>query len=235
MTWLLVDNGLVVYAPALYQRMPYDADTELTGVGFIARFPLFLVVRSASPFTSYAEYVAAALIRPPSYGTGGIASPQHLAMEVLRRAGGFEAQHVPYRNSPSAMQDMLAGNLDSMLTDSASALGAVRGGQARLLAVLSPGRVAIAPEVPTTRELGMADVVAYAWLGMSVAAATPATVLERLNVVLNEAVASPEVAAALAGIGAEPVPGDAAAFTGQIRAEAARWRPIIRDLGIRLD
>lgn len=235
LTWLLVDNGLVVYAPALYTRLPYDADADLTGVGFIARFPLFLVVRSASPITTYAEFLAAARARPPSYGTGGVASPQHLAMEVFRRAARFEAQHVPYRNSPAALQDMLAGAVDCMLTDSASAMGAVRGGQARLLAVLSPERVAVAPEVPTTRELGMPDVVAFAWLGMSVPAATPAPIVARLNSWLNEAIAEPEVANVMARISAEPVPGDAAAFNAQIRAEAARWRPLIRDLGIRLD
>ncbi len=235
LTWLMVDNGLVVYAPALYARLPYDADADLTGVGFIGRFPLFLVVRAASPITSFAEYLAAARSRPPTYGTGGVASPQHLAMEYFRRAAAFEAQHVPYRNSPSAMQDMLAGSVDSMLTDSASAMGAVRGGQARLLAVLSAGRVAVAPDVPTARELGVGDIVAHAWLGMSVAAATPAPIIARLNTVLNEAVASEEVAGVMRNIGAEPVPGDAAAFNAQIQAEAARWRPLIRELGIRLD
>ena len=235
LTWLMVDNGLVVYAPALYTRLPYDADADLTGVGFIGRFPLFLVVRAASPITSFAEYVAAAGTRPPSYGTGGVASPQHLAMEVLRRAAGFEAQHVPYRNSPSAMQDMLAGAVDSMLTDSASAMPSVRGGQARLLAVMSTERVPVAPDVPTTRELGLGDLVAHAWLGMSVAAATPAPIIARLNTLLNEAIATDEVAAVMRNISAEPVPGDAAAFNAQVRAEAARWRPLIRELGIRLD
>ena len=181
MTWLLVDNGLVVYAPALYARLPYDADADLTGMGFIARFPLVLVVRAAGPITDWVSFVAAARARPPTYGSGGVASPQHLAMEVLRRAAGFEAQHVPYRNSPSAMQDMLAGNLDCMLTDSASAMPSIRGGAARPLVVLSEARVAILPETPTARALGMADVVAHAWLGVSLPAATPAPAVARLK------------------------------------------------------
>jgi len=235
LTWLLVDNGLVVYASALYSRMPYDADADLTAMGFIARFPLVLVVRAADPIADWAGFVAAARGRPPTYGSGGVASPQHLAMEVLRRAAGFEAQHVPYRNSPSAMQDLLAGNLDCMLTDSASAMPGIRGGATRPLAVLSEARVAILPDVPTTRALGMADVVAHAWLGASLPAATPAPVVARLNAALNEAIATDEVAAAMRAISAEPVPGDAAAFNAQVRAEAARWRPLIRELGIRLD
>lgn len=235
LTWLLVDNGLVVYAPALYSRMPYDADADLTGMGFIARFPLVLVVRQADPIADWAGFVASARARLPTYGSGGVASPQHLAMEVLRRSGGFEATHVPYRNSPSAMQDLLAGNLDCMLTDSASAMASIRGGAVRPLAVLSEARAAILPEVPTARELGLADVVAHAWLGVSLPAATPAAVVARLNTVLVEAIATDEVSAAMRAISAEPVPGDAAAFNAQVRAEAGRWRPLIRELGIRLD
>lgn len=234
-TLLMVDNGMVVYGPALFARLPYDPDAELAGVGCIARFPLFLLVRSSGPVRSFAEFVAAARAAPPTYGTGAVASPQHLAMEVLRRAAGFEATHVPYRNSPAALQDMLAGAVDCMLTDSASGMGAVRQGQARPLAVLSAERAPVAPEVPTTRELGVPDAVAHAWMGVSVHAATPAPAVARLNAALAEAVATEEVGQVMRNISAEPVPGGPADFDAQVRAEAARWRPLIRDLGIRLD
>ncbi len=133
------------------------------------------------------------------------------------------------------MQDMLAGSADSMLTDSASAMAAVPGGQARLLAVLSAERVAVAADALTARELRPGDIVAHACLGMGLAAATPASIIARLNTVLNRAVASEEVAPVMRNIGAAPVPGDAADFTTQIAAGAARWRPLIRERGIRLD
>ena len=235
LTLLMVDNGIVVFSPALYSRLPYDLDRDLTGIGLIGRFPLMLVVRSASPITSFAEFLEAARRRAPTYGSGAVASPQHLATEVLRRAAGFEATHVPYRNSPAAVQDLLAGSVDFMLTDSASAMGAVRQGQARPLLVMSAERVSVVPDVPTTRELGLGDLTASAWLGMSVAAATPAPAIARLNTVLNEAIATPDVAAAMRNISAEPVPGDAAAFNALVRRESEQWRPLIRELGIRLD
>jgi tripartite-type tricarboxylate transporter receptor subunit TctC len=234
-TLLLVDNGIVVYAPALFARLPYDPDAELAGIGFIARFPLLLVVREASPWRDFAGFAAAARARAPTYGTGAVASPQHLAMEFLARQARFDATHVPYRNSPAALQDMLAGAVDFMLTDSASAVGALRQGQARALLVMSPVRAAVAPDAPTTAELGLPAALASAWMGMSVPAATPGAARTRLNVALAEAVASEEVAAMVRNVGAEAVPGGPGEFDAAVRAEAARWRPLIRELGIRLD
>jgi tripartite-type tricarboxylate transporter receptor subunit TctC len=234
-TLLLVDNGMVIYSPALYARLPYNPDTALTGVGLIARFPLLLIVRNESPIRDWAGFLAAARAKAPTFGSGAVASPQHLAMEYLSRVARFDATHVPYRNSPAALQDMVAGAVDCMLTDSASAMGAVRQGQARALAVMTPERLPALPEVPTLRELRVTDTAAYAWMAMSVAAATPPAVIARLNATLNAAIATEEVAQVIRNLSAEAVPGDAAAFNTQIRAESALWRPVIRDLNIRLD
>ena len=234
-TLLLVDNGMAIYSPALYARLPYNPDTALTGVGMIARFPLLLIVRNDNPIRDWAGFLAAARTRAPTFGSGAVASPQHLAMEYLARRAGFSATHVPYRNSPAALQDMLAGAVDCMLTDSASATGAVRQGQARALAIMTPARLAALPDVPTFRELGVNVDPAYAWMAMSVAAATPAPVVARLNATLNEAVATEEVAQVIRNLNAEAAPGDAAAFNATVRAESDLWRPLIRELGIRLD
>lgn len=234
-TLLLMDNGMAVYGPALYARLPYNPDLALTGVGLIARFPLILMVRNENPIRDWAGFLAAARTRPPSFGTGAVASPQHLAMEYLSRRAGFSATHVPYRNSPAAVQDLIAGQVDCMLTDSASAMGTIRQGQTRPLAVMTTTRLPALPEVPTFRELGVDVTDAYAWMGMSVAAATPVPVVARLNAVLTQALATEEVAQLIRNLSAEAVPGDAAAFNAQIRAEAALWRPLIRELAIRLD
>jgi tripartite-type tricarboxylate transporter receptor subunit TctC len=234
-TLLLVDNGMVVYSPALYARLPYNPDTQLTGIGLIARFPLILIVRAESPIRDWAQFLASARAKAPTFGSGAVASPQHLAMEYLARRARFDATHVPYRNSPAAVQDLLSGSVDCMLTDSASSMGPIRQGQARALAVLTPARLAALPEVPTFRELGVDVDPAYAWMAMCVAAATPAPVVARLNTLLNEAIATEEVAQVIRNLSAEAVPGDAAAFNAQIRAESALWRPLIRELGIKLD
>ena len=233
---LMVDNGMVIYAPALFARLPYDPDTDLTGVGMIARFPLMLIVRADNPVRDFAGFVAAARTRPPTFGSGGVASPHHLGMELLRRAAGFEATHVPYRNSPAAIQDMMAGQVDAMLADSATATLAMRNGQARALMVMAGERVtALAPDAPTSRELGMPDALADAWMALSTHAGTPAPSVARLNAALSRALAQEEVRTVLRNINAQPAPGDAAAFNAVVRAESARWRPLIRELGIRLE
>jgi tripartite-type tricarboxylate transporter receptor subunit TctC len=234
-TLLLVDNGMVVYAPALYARLPFNPDTQLTGVGVIARFPLILIVREQNPIHDWQQFLTAARAKAPTFGSGAVASPQHLAMEYLSRRARFDATHVPYRNSPAAVQDLVAGQIDCMLTDSASSMGAIRQGQARALAVMTPARLPALPDVPTFRELGVEVDPAYAWMAMSIAAATPAPVVARLNAELNTAIATEEVARIIGNLSAEAVPGDAAAFNAMVRAESALWRPLIRELGIRLD
>jgi len=234
-TLLHADNGNMVYNPALYARLPYDPDRDLTGVGFIGRFPLFLVVRADSPVDSLAAYVAAAKQRAPTYGSPAVASPHHLAMEMLKRRAGFDATHVPYHGGPAAMQDLLAGTVDSVLIDCATGIPFLRENRVRGLAVLSATRSAQAPGVPTAVELGFPDVVAFGWQAMHAPAATPAAVVSRLNAELNAAVAEPGMQARMAGLGIESAPWSPAQLDAFVAAENAQWRPLIRDLGIRLD
>ncbi|WP_456316528.1 Bug family tripartite tricarboxylate transporter substrate binding protein [Teichococcus cervicalis] len=139
-TLLHTDNGNLVYNPALYGRLPYDPDRDLTGVGFIGRFPLFLVVRPDSAIRSFEDYVAASRRQAPTYGSPAVASPHHLAMEMLKRRVGFEATHVPYRGGPAAMQDLLAGTVDSVLIDCATGIPFLRDNKARGLLVMSETR-----------------------------------------------------------------------------------------------
>ncbi|MBO1075683.1 Bug family tripartite tricarboxylate transporter substrate binding protein [Roseomonas marmotae] len=234
-TLLHADNGNLVYNPALYGRLPYDPDRDLTGVGFIGRFPLFLVVRPESPVQTLADYIAASRQRVPTYGSPAVASPHHLAMEMLKRRAGFEATHVPYRGGPAAMQDLLNGTVDSVLIDCATGIPFLRDGKARGLVVLSETRSAQAPQVPTTAEAGVADAVAFGWQAMSAPAGTPQAAIDRLNAEMNAAMASAEMQARVAGLGVETTPWTPAQLNAFVAAENAQWRPLIRELGIRLD
>jgi tripartite-type tricarboxylate transporter receptor subunit TctC len=234
-TLLHADNGNLVYNPALYGRLPYDPDRDLTGVGFIGRFPLFLVVRAESAIGTLADYIAASGKQAPTYGSPAVASPHHLAMEMLKRRAGFEATHVPYRGGPAAMQDLLSGTVDSVLIDCATGIPFLRDGRARGLVVLSEARSAQAPGVPTAAELGIADAVASGWQAMHAPAATPAAAIARLNQELNAAMAAPEMQGRVASLGVETAAWSPARLNGFVAAENAQWRPLIRELGIRLD
>ncbi|WP_426955751.1 Bug family tripartite tricarboxylate transporter substrate binding protein [Muricoccus radiodurans] len=235
-TILHVDNGIIGYNPALYARLPYDPDRDLTGVGFIGRFPLFLVVRPDSPVTDFAGFLAATRGRAWTYGTPAVASPHHLAMEYLRRrvSGGFEVTHVPYRGGPAAIQDMLAGNVDCVVIDCATGTPFIRDNRVRAILVMSEGPAPSAPDVPTARALGH-DAIAYGWQGLAVPATAPASVLDRLSAELNRAIASEDMQSRFRTLGIESAAMSPAAFADFIRQDNAVWRPLIRELGIRLD
>jgi tripartite-type tricarboxylate transporter receptor subunit TctC len=234
-TMLHVDNGILVYNAALYSRLPFDPDRDLQGVGFIGRFPLFIVVRPDSPARDFADFVARSRAQAPNYGSPAVASPHHLAMEMVKRRSGLQANHVPYRGGPAAMQDLLAGQLDAVMIDCATGIPFISAGRARALCVLSEARSPRAPEVSTLRELGVSEAVAYGWQGMSVPAGVPAPVLERLGEALRAAVAAEDVRARFDTLGVESAPWSPAEFNDFVRRENAAWRPLIRELGIKLD
>ncbi len=232
--WMHVDNGILVYNPALYARLPYDPDRDFTGVGFIGRFPLYIVCRADAPFGDFAALVAASRRRAPTYGTPAVASPHHLAMELVKRRSGLAAEHVPYRGGQAAMQDLLGGSVDLVMIDTATGLPFIRDGRVRALAVLSEARTAEAAGVPTLREMGH-DAVAVGWQGISVPRGVPAPVVARLNAELVRAVASEEVQSRMRALGIQTTGWSAAEFETFVASENARWRPLIRELGIRLD
>jgi tripartite-type tricarboxylate transporter receptor subunit TctC len=234
-TMLHVDNGILVYNPALYARLPFDPDKDLQGVGFIGRFPLFIVVRPDSPIKDFADFVAQSKLKAPNYGSPAVASPHHLAMEMVKRRTGLEAVHVPYRGGPAAMQDLLAGNVDSVVIDCATGIPFITSGKVKTLCVFSEARSPRAPEVPTLRELGFANATAYGWQGMSVPAAVPAPLVGRLAEALKAGVGAADVQDRFKTLGIESAPWSPAEFQAFVARENAEWRPLIRELGIRLD
>jgi tripartite-type tricarboxylate transporter receptor subunit TctC len=229
-----VDNGILTYNPALYARLPYDPDRDFTGVGFIGLFPLYVVVRPDSPWTSFAALLAASRTRAPTYGTPAVASPHHLAMELLKRRSGLAAEHVPYRGGPAAMTDLLAGNVDVVVIDTATGTPFIRDNRVRALVALTERRTRLAPAVPTARELGF-DAVAYGWQGMSVPTGTPAPAIARLSEEMIRAMQSDTIAARLRDLDIEYRPLSPTEFQAFVIGENALWRPLIRELGIRLD
>ena len=233
-TWMHVDNGILTYNPALYARLPYDPDRDFTGVGFIGLFPLYVVVRLESPWQDFAQLLAASRTRAPTYGTPAVASPHHLAMELLKRRSGLQAEHVPYRGGPAAMQDLLAGNVDCVVIDTATGTPFIRDNRVRTLVALTDNRTRLAPSVPTAKELGY-DAVAYGWQGMSVSAGTAAPIVERLSQEMILAMQSDAIAPRLRDLDIEYRPWSPAEFQAFVGRENALWRPLIRELGIRLD
>lgn len=228
----------VVYNPALYKSLQFDPATDFRPVGLTARFALLLTVMKDSPVKTAKEFVERANKEAGkiNYGSPGLGSPHHLAMERLCRDAKMSLTHVPYRGLAPVITDMMAGAVESGIIDFAGGRGAFQSGALRPLAVCSDKRLEALPDVPTVQEaLGIKGFEAYAWQGVVVPAKTPDPIVNRLAEALSSVVKDPATQAKMKEIGLEPLTGGPKEFTALMESERKIWWPVIKDLGVQLE
>ncbi|MEF7614040.1 tripartite tricarboxylate transporter substrate binding protein [Aquincola sp. MAHUQ-54] len=232
-----VDVSTVALAPSLYAKVPYRPDKDFAYIGGTTVFPFVLVVHPGVPAQNLKELLALARARPGElkYATPGAGGPNHLGMELFQRTAGVQLLHVPYRGDAPALQDLMGGQLEMYLVNTAASLPHIQAGKLRPIALSMAQRSAVLPDVPTFAEAGVPGFEAYAWQGLAAPAGTPPEVVRRLNAELNRALASDEVKRKLAELGVEPSPTTPEQFARHVAAQAARWGGVIRDAGIRLE
>lgn len=169
------------------------------------------------------------------YGTAGVGSPHHVAMEMLKERAKFDAMHVAYKGAAPAIQDVVAGQLPMMVVDTAAGMQMIKAGKLKVLATFSKSRLVSLPNVPTLMELGYTDIEAVAWQGLVVPASTPAPIVEKLSTVMQKAINTPSVKARLLELGLQPVASDAAGMALQWNQDANFWPKLIRQRNISLD
>ncbi len=238
-TLLTGDNGAMVFHTALYKSLPYNP-ADFVPLGFMASFPLLLVVNPGSGFTSAAQFLETVRRSPGkySYASPGAGSPHHLAMELLKQRTGSFIVHVPYRGTAQAMQDVLSGQVPIMVVDTAAGLAQVRSGKLKALAVLSKHRIALLPDVPTLAEAGGAplkDFEAIAWQGLFAPKGTPADIAQRLSAEMRKAILAPDVKARLEAFGLEVAPTDGPQLAAFIQKETSFWHALIKERHLSLD
>ena len=234
---LTADFATLAANPALFAKLPYNAEKDFLPVGMLARFPLILVVPEKSPLTNWKEFVAWAKAAPGgvTYASAGLGSPHHLATELLRERAGLKFTHAPYRGAAPAVQDLIGGQIPFALMDSASVQQYVATGKLRALGVASDKRLATFPQIPTLAEQGVARFEAYAWQGLVVPAGTPAPQVAQLARALQDALNSTPVKARFQTLSLEAMPGTPEQMAAFAKAERGRWGKLIADNGIRLD
>jgi tripartite-type tricarboxylate transporter receptor subunit TctC len=234
---LTADFATLAANPALFSKLPYDAERDFAPVGLLARFPLLLVVAPNLPVRNYKEFVAWAKGQAGgvNYASAGAGSPHHLAGELLRQRSGLAFTHVPYRGAAPAVQDLMGGQVPCGFMDTASVLQHLASGRLRAIGVASTARLKILPELPTLAEQGLAGFEAFAWQGLAVPAATPAPLVAQLNAALQQALDNTYVKARFQTLGLEPLPGTPAQMGAYAKAERARWGALIKTAGIKLD
>ena len=236
-TVLSADNGTLVFNPALYKSLTYNATKDLQPVTLMGKFPMILIVGPGSDAVDAKDFIAKVKASPTpiNFASAGAGSPHHLAMELLKVQAGLAMTHVPYKGAAPALQDIAGGQVAAMMVDLAAGAGFIKGGKVRALAVANPQRLAQLPNVPTFAELGIRNVEAAALVGMVVAAGTPPDVVTTLQKQVVAAINQPEVNKRLVDFGVEPVGSTSQQYEELLRIETTRWHKLIRDLRITLD
>ena len=220
----------------LREDMPFHPMKDLALLTQIVSVPEILVVNPNVPAKTLAELVALAKAQPgkltfASTGPGGM---PHMAMELLKLTAGMELVHAPYTGAAPAVNDLLGGHVQMMFADVPVLMGSIQSGTLRALAIGSPQRIAVLPNVQTTAELGMPKVEADNWYGLVAPVATPKPVLDKLYAAATEALRSAEVKDKLAAQGVVAVGNSSADFRAYVQREIDRWGAVIKATGIKI-
>ncbi|WP_338663101.1 tripartite tricarboxylate transporter substrate binding protein [Pararoseomonas sp. SCSIO 73927] len=232
-TLLAMDNTYAML-PYLFSRLPFDQATAFQPISVTAFSPILLAVGERSPYRDLASLVAAAKKDPEklTYGTGSTGSAPHFATLAFQRAAGVSLYHVPYRGAGEAVIGVLSGNVDLVMISPGSALGNIRGGQLRPLAISGDHRAAALPDVPTFREAGLPGYSVINWSGLAAPKGTPAAIVERLHGEMARALEAQDMRTFIAELGSEPGGITPGAFSQLLAEEAARWREVAASGGI---
>jgi tripartite-type tricarboxylate transporter receptor subunit TctC len=236
-TLLMGHIGTLAVNPSLYPKLGYDPLKSFAPVAWVARVPNVLVVNANAPVKNFKEFLAYARARPGklSYSSGGNGSAAHISFEYLKLKTQIFMLHIPYRGTAPSINDLIGGQVDATFTGAPTVLTHIRSGKLRALAVSSPQRLAALPDVPTVAESGYPGFEADQWYGFVAPAATPATVVARLNAAINKALQDPGVAQQLAAEGALATPTSPKAYGELIAKEIPRWAEVIRAGNVRPD
>ncbi len=230
-------NGTHAINAQLYSQPGFDPVKDFTPVSRLTEIAATLIVNPQLPVSSTAELIAYARAHPNrlNFASAGNGTTSHLAGELFRTRAGIDIVHVPYRGGAPAMTDLVGGQVQMMIEVMPNAWPMVQAGRVRGLAVSTQKRFPGAPEVPTIAESGLPGFEASAWDGIFVPAGTPQAVVERLNAAIHQALADPDLIAALRARGAVPVPGTPASFAPFITRSAETWGQAVRASGAKID
>ena len=236
-TILMGNIGTQAINPSLYKKMPYDADTAFAPIALVAELPLAMMVNPQVAAQTAQEFVALARSRPGklSYSSSGAGGAPHLAAELFKDSTKTFILHVPYRGGGPAVADLIAGHVELSFMTVLEAIGHVKAGKLRALAVTSGQRVGALPEVPTLAETVLPGFNSISWIGLLAPAGTPKDIVEKISADVRAVLADDEVKSRLIGLGAIPAGNTPAQFARLIDDDRQRYARIIKERGITLD
>jgi tripartite-type tricarboxylate transporter receptor subunit TctC len=232
---MLAANALAANV-SLFQPAPYQLD-RVTPIALVGRVPVVLAANAQSPVDSIKALIAQSKAKPDSinYGTPGNGSTPHLAIELFERAAGIRLTHVPYKGGAQAINDVVAGHIQTVAVNALELLPQVKAGTLRVLAVLSEKRSPVFPDAPTIAESGFPGFEASVWYGVVGPAGLPPAVTARLHQEVQRALASADVRDRLVSAGGDVAPGSTTMFAELLRSEQQRYEKLIREASIKPD
>ena len=221
----------------LLTKLPYNMERDFIAVALTAVGPNILVVPAASPYKSLSELLAAARAKPNTvnFGTSGPGSMSHLAGEMIMRQAGVKMIGVPYKGGGQAVNDLIAGQIDMVVSDALPVSQHIRTGRLRALAITSAKRSAMTPDIPTFAEAGLDGLVANNWWGVFLPTGTPKAVVDSYSDVLSKIMINADLKERFAGLGVEATMSTPAEFRQFLAAEQAKYAKLIADNNIKAD
>lgn len=236
-TLLLGSTSEVVQYPNVNPKIPYNPQRDFAPISLVGNVPLVLVVHPSLPVKSVKDVIALARSRPGeiNFSSAGNGSTTHLAVELLVLTTGIKMTHVPYKGSPPAVTDLVAGQVQVGIPTMPAVLPFVKAGRLRALGVSTAKRAPVLPDVPTLQEAGVKGYDNALWTGILAPAGTPASALSRLHGEIVKVVQLPDVKDALAKQGAEPTSSTPEQFAAYIASELAKWARVVKAAGVKID
>ena len=223
--------------PHLFAKLPFDPVKDFAPVSLLTAAPYILLVTPQLPLRTFADLVALARAKPGelAYGSAGNGTAGHLAMELIKTTAGIDVLHVPYKGSPPMLTDLMGGQIALGFDNVLSAAPHIAAGRLRPVATTGSHRSPTLPEVPTIAESGLPGFEVTVWQGLLAPAGTPAAIVDRLGREVRAALAEAEVRERMAALGVEVIASDADGFAEFIARDIAKWEPVIRASGARID
>ena len=236
-TLLAGSSGSVTANPAVYEKLPYDSTKDFAPISMINITPMAIITYPGLGVNSLKDLIALARAQPGkiTMASAGTGSSNHLAIELFQTIAGVKVVHVPYKGSGAALTELVGGQVQTMIDQIASSIGYVRDGRVKILAVATPTRSTVLPNVPTAEELGLKGYEAASFTGILAPAGTPQPVIDRLYAAVLKAARAPAVTEKFKELAADPKTTTPDEFMAFIRSDIAKWKKVAQGANIKLD
>ena len=230
---MVLTSSVIAIAPSLYAKLNYK-QSDLAPLSLVAEIHNVILVHPSVPAKSVKELIALARRNPGklNYGSGGVGTTTHITPELIMSITKTRMTHVPYKGSSLALIALVGGQVDALIMAVPAAAEQVKAGRVRALAVLSTERASVLPDVPSAKELGIEDYIVRLWYGVLAPAATPATLIGRLNAEIVKAMNAPDLRKRLTDVSVEPLSSTPEEFAKFLQSETSRYAKIVTDANI---